>query len=196
MSVGMSLLSVLDEGPTYGLRLKQEFEARTGGVWALNVGQVYTTLDRLERDGLVRQIPESSVEGQKVHEITALGRERLRDWFTQPFRASPPGRDEFVLKLVMASRHPAVDAQDVIQVERRNTIEQLREFTRLKRDTPTDADLGWLFLVDSLIFKAEARVRWLDTCEARLHRSGQAEAARGAAADTPVAAEDPDEVLR
>ena len=59
MSVGMSLLSILDEGPTFGLRLKQEFEARTGGVWVLNVGQVYTTLDRLERDGLVRQIPES-----------------------------------------------------------------------------------------------------------------------------------------
>ena len=53
MSVRHALLALLSEGPKYGLRLRQEFEARTGEMWPLNVGQVYTTLQRLERDGLV-----------------------------------------------------------------------------------------------------------------------------------------------
>ena len=53
MSVRHALLALLSEGPKYGLQLRQEFEAKTGEVWPLNVGQVYTTLQRLERDGLV-----------------------------------------------------------------------------------------------------------------------------------------------
>src|ERR1700761_5255868 len=53
MSVRHALLALLSEGPKYGLQLRHEFETRTGEVWPLNVGQVYTTLQRLERDGLV-----------------------------------------------------------------------------------------------------------------------------------------------
>ncbi len=53
MSVRHALLALLSEGPKYGRRLRQEFEVRTGEMWPLNVGQVYTTLQRLERDGLV-----------------------------------------------------------------------------------------------------------------------------------------------
>ena len=194
MSVGMSLLTILDEGPSYGLRLKQEFESRTGGVWPLNVGQVYTTLDRLERDGLVVGVPEASVEGQKVHRITDQGRARLREWFDHPAAPGRPPRDELVLKLVMAVRHPGMDAAHVIQTERRGAVELLREFTALKREAPTDADLGWSFLVDSLIFRTEARVRWLDTCEERLHRTTGGPTAASAVAETPVA--NPSEVVR
>lgn len=170
MSVGMSLLAILGEGPSYGLRLKQEFETRTGGVWPLNVGQVYTTLDRLERDGFVRQISATSDEVQKVHQITEAGMDRLRSWFERPDAGDRPARDGVVLKLIMASGHPGIDAATVIQTERRGAVEMLREFTRLKRD-PADDDLGWSFLVDSLIFKTEARVRWLDACEARLAKA-------------------------
>lgn len=196
MSVGMSLLSILDEGANYGLRLKQEFEARTGGVWDLNVGQVYTTLDRLERDGLVRQVPETRAETQKMHEITDLGRERLQSWFSRPAAEGRHARDALVLKLVMAARNPGVDPQAVIQAERRGAIEELREYTALKRDTTVGSDLGWLFLIDSLIFKTEARVRWLDACEARLERSARAAALPHLEGAPAAPAEQPNEVLR
>lgn len=171
MSISMSLLTILEEGPSYGLRLKQEFERRTGGVWALNVGQVYTTLDRLEREGLVRELEDGGVERQRLHEITPAGRERLSAWFGRAAERSP-GRDQLVLKLVMATRHAGVDTSAVIQAERRGAVELLQQYTRLKRDAPTEEDLGWAFLVDSLIFQAEARVRWLDVCEARLAKAG------------------------
>ncbi len=194
MSVGMSLLAILDEEPTYGLRLKHEFETRTGGVWPLNVGQVYTTLDRLERDGLVREDPDASTEGQKVHEITDAGRDTLRAWFERPQPAGQPPRDELVLKLVMAVRHPSVDAAAVIQAERRGAVEQLRECTRLKQEDADHPELEWSFLIDSLIFKTEARVRWLDTCESRLERVSV-----GSASSPPIdtATDEPaSEVLR
>ncbi|CUU53592.1 Virulence activator alpha C-term [Parafrankia irregularis] len=53
MSVRNGLLALLAERPMYGYQLRAEFEARTGSTWPLNIGQVYTTLRRLERDGLV-----------------------------------------------------------------------------------------------------------------------------------------------
>jgi DNA-binding PadR family transcriptional regulator len=192
MSVPMSLLAILDEGPRYGLQLKNEFEARTGGVWPLNPGQVYTTLDRLERDGLVRPGSAEGSEGQKIYEITHAGGARLRDWFRSPTEPRPPARDELVLKLIMALGRAAPSTVDVIGAERRGALELLQEYTLLKRDAATDADLGWLLLLDSLIFQAEARVRWLDACEARLARHAGEPGRLVAAADE----HDPSEVSR
>ena len=170
MSVSMSLLAILDEGAAYGLQLRTEFEARTGGVWPLNVGQVYTTLDRLDRDGLVKLKAEQGPEGSKVYEITRDGRRHLADWFAHPSKSKAPSRDELVLKLIMVSSRDPSATTAVVQAERRAAIEMLQEYTRLKRDASEDADLGWLFLVDSLIFQTEARARWLDACEERLAR--------------------------
>jgi DNA-binding PadR family transcriptional regulator len=112
-SVGMSLLAILDEQSMYGLQLKNEFETRTGGVWPLNVGQVYTTLARLERDGLVD--PGEANNGQRFYQISEAGRARLAEWFEQPIHTRPPSRDELVLKLVMALGRRAEDPHDVIQ---------------------------------------------------------------------------------
>ena len=166
--IGKSLLAILDEGPSYGLRLRDEFEARTGGIWPLNVGQVYTTLSRLVRDDLVAQQDEPGPDGQKMYEITAEGRKRLKAWFSTPIDARVPERDELVLKLVMAATDGDVDVAAVAQAERRNAVELLQEYTRRKREVTEDTELGRLFLVESLIYATEARVRWLDACEARL----------------------------
>ena len=73
MSVRHALLALLSEGPKYGLQLRQEFEERTGDVWPLNVGQVYTTLQRLERDGLVESDDDGDDGPQKGFRITAEG---------------------------------------------------------------------------------------------------------------------------
>src|SRR5712691_8538155 len=177
----MSILAILDERPSYGLALKNEFEARTGGVWPLNVGQVYTTLDRLERDGLVRlgEGVSGAPRSQNVYEITTEGRARLRSWFSIDTRAVAPSRDGLVLKLVMAASHPGVDAAVVIQAERKGAVQLLQEYTRIKSGD-AGGDLGWNFLLDSLIFQTESRVRWLDACEARLARTRHSERATDA----------------
>jgi DNA-binding PadR family transcriptional regulator len=172
VSIALSVLAILDEGPSYGLRLKNEFEGRTGGIWPLNIGQVYTTLDRLERDGLVQpSVGRGEEHGkQNLYEITEEGQARLRGWFAIDTRVGAPARDGLVLKLVMATTHPGVDASSVIQTERKGAVQLLQEYTRLKSND-TSPDLGWTFLLDSLIFQTEARVRWLDACEERLART-------------------------
>lgn len=171
MSVGMSLLAILEDGPSYGLQLKNDFEQRTGGIWPLNVGQVYTTLQRLQRDGLVEAESSDETESQKIFGITDQGRRRLRNWFQEPAANGPPAREELVLKLVMVTRRNGEDAVNVIQGERRGAVELLQEYTRLTREPPSDGDLGWMFLLDSLIFTTEARIRWLDSCESRIATS-------------------------
>jgi len=181
MSVSMSILAILDDGPAYGLQLKNDFETRTGSIWPLNVGQVYTTLSRLERDGLVRPAGNGD---DKSYQITREGRARLMAWFDEPLEARSPGRDELVLKLIMAVGRKGVSAGDVIQAERKAAIRQLQDYTKLKREADAAANLGWLFLLDSLIFQTEARVRWLDACEARLRRARPfTQRARRAASD-------------
>jgi DNA-binding PadR family transcriptional regulator len=185
MSIGMSLLAILHQAPAYGMHLKNEFEARTGAMWPLNVGQVYSTLARYERDGLVRVLEEGA-EGQKVYELTDAGRERLRSWFGTPTKSLPPARDELVLKLVMATGQQGVSSLDVIQAERRNAVELLQELTLLKRKDIPDSDLGWAFLLDSLVFQTEARVRWLDDCEARLRRQGVPSTVAGVPFPSPL----------
>ena len=168
MSVRHSLLALLSEGPTHGYGLKTEFEAATGDVWPLNVGQVYTTLGRLERDGLVTA--EADAEGQKVYEITGAGRDELRRWFDTPVPREVIPRQELAIKLVFALRSGRADVTAVVQRQRVATVRALQDVTRLKAEAEASGDLAWLLMLDALVFQAEAEARWLDMCEARLAR--------------------------
>ena len=170
MSVRHSLLALLERGPMYGYGLKSEFEAATGQIWPLNVGQVYTTLARLERDGLVRA--EVEVDGQKVYRLTGAGRAELDGWFLGAVSREAVPRQELALKLIFAVRSPSADVRQVIQTQRAATMRSLQELTRLKADGGAGdvvvAELAWTLTLDGLLFQGEAEIRWLDLCEARL----------------------------
>jgi DNA-binding PadR family transcriptional regulator len=184
MSIPMSLLALLDEGPRYGLQLKQQFDARTGDIWPLNVGQVYTTLARLERDGMVAASGDGT---QRTYRITDRGRAQLTAWFEQPERDTTPARDELVLKLILAAARDPDRLAAVIRSERKAAVETLQEYTRLKRDPADATDLGWLLLLDSLIFKAESRIRWLDAARTRMsHQPVPSGAGADSAPSTPT----------
>lgn len=175
MSVRQALLALLEQGPMYGYQLRTEFERRTGSTWPLNVGQVYTTLTRLERDGLVAGSGTDD-EGHVNYQVTDAGREEVAAWFSTPVDRGQPPRDELAIKLALAVTVPGVDVGTVIQRQRTATITALQDFIRLKRNgraaAPQDpADMAWSLLLDSLVFAAEAEVRWLDHCEARLRRA-------------------------
>jgi len=172
MSVKQALLALLEEGPRYGYQLRTEFEQRTGSTWPLNVGQVYTTLTRLERDGLVEE-DGTDADGHVVYRVTAAGRDEVAAWFTTPVPRTQPPRDELAIKLALAVTTPGVDVGTVIQQQRSATMAALQDYTRLKRRPETDgeADLAWGLVLDSLVFAAEAEIRWLNHCEARLRRT-------------------------
>jgi DNA-binding PadR family transcriptional regulator len=171
MSVRHAMLALLSEGPKYGLRLREEFEARTGEVWPLNVGQVYTTLQRLERDGLVESDRTSEEGPQKSFRITAEGEQELARWLRTPPDLSSPPRDELVMKVLMAMRMPGTDVHEVIQAHRRYLVELMQQWTRIKEDDNAGDDLGVALAVDAELFRLDAVVRWLDAAEARIQRA-------------------------
>lgn len=189
MSIRQSLLAILDQGPCYGYQLRTEFDRRTGSTWPVNVGQIYSTLDRLERDGLVTKA-EPDADGQIYYEITAAGSAEVADWLGSPVVRAAAARDELAIKLAIAVTLPGVDIAHVIQVQRAATLTSLQEYTRTKAasDDPESAEeLAWLLVIDSLIFAAEAEVRWLDHSESRLARA----AASGLATAVPLRTEIP-----
>jgi DNA-binding PadR family transcriptional regulator len=167
MSVRHALLALLSEGPKYGLQLRQEFEARTGEVWPLNVGQVYTTLHRLERDGFIESDDTGDDGPQKGFRITAAGEVELADWLRTPPDMTSPPRDELVIKVLVALRVPGIDVRELVQTHRRHLVELMQQYTRLKADTTAD-DIGLALVVDAELFRLDAVVRWLDAVDGRL----------------------------
>jgi DNA-binding PadR family transcriptional regulator len=170
MSVRHALLALLSEGPKYGLQLREEFEAGTGEVWPLNVGQVYTTLQRLERDGLVESDDTADEGPQKGFRITADGEQELAGWLRTPPDLTSPPRDELVIKVLVALRVPGTDVHEVIQVHRRYLVELMQQWTRLKEDEG-EADLGLALVVDAELFRLDSVIRWLDAADGRLKRA-------------------------
>lgn len=176
MSIRHSILALLQDQPRYGYQLRVEFENRTGTTWPLNIGQVYTTLDRLERDGLVARDGDDG-DGHVVYSITEAGKAESQDWFTAPVERNNPPRNELAIKLALAVTLPGVDIQGIIQGQRVASVRALQDYTKARRDTASNqraGDTAWLLVLDSLIFQTEAEVRWLDLCEARMIQQAQA----------------------
>jgi len=169
MSVRHALLALLSEGPKYGLQLREEFEARTGEVWPLNVGQVYTTLQRLERDGLVESDGDGQDGPQKGFRITSAGARELSWWLRTPSDMSSPPRDELVMKVLVALRVPGTDTRDVIQVHRRYLVGLMQQWTRIK-EAEAESDISLGLVVDAELFRLDAVVRWLDAADGRIKR--------------------------
>ena len=190
MSVPHALLALLSEGPKYGLRLQTEFESRTGEVWPLNVGQVYTTLQRLERDGLV-ETDEEGERSQKRYRVTSAGARELADWLRTPPELVPPPRDELVIKVLVALQVPGTDVHEILQVHRRYVIEIMQRYTRIKAAAAAE-DVALALVADAELFRLEAIVRWLDSADVRLKQ--RPSLAPAEVADTPFESTHPMEV--
>jgi DNA-binding PadR family transcriptional regulator len=163
MAVREGLLALLSEQPGLGYQLKTGFESATGGVWTLNVGQVYTTLDRLTRDGYVEV---DEVEGQRSYRITADGVAELGAWWEAVPGDEPPQRDELMLKVLLAVSRGRGHGLEVIDRQRKAVL-ALLQYHRHKPSPPAPT-LAQELVEDALVSRAEADLRWLDRCEARL----------------------------
>lgn len=163
MAVREGILALLVRGPRYGYQLKTEFESATGGVWDLNVGQVYSTLDRLARDGFVVV---DEVDDQKRYDLTASGREELAAWWANLPLSEPPPRDDLILKVLLAVETDPERALDIV-TSHRTALIQLLQLRRRDARAGT-ADLATTLAADAFAVRAEADLRWLDLCEQRI----------------------------
>lgn len=151
-----SLLAILDLGPCYGYQLRVEFERRTGGSWPLNVGQVYATLDRLERDGLVAKAT-TDAAGYVYYEITPAGSAEAATWLRSPTPAN------IAVKLALASTLPGPHPAQLIDAQRRLTADALERYRAEKAQS-----LARSLVLDALMGAAEAELAWLDSSASRL----------------------------
>ncbi|ACU73667.1 transcriptional regulator, PadR-like family [Catenulispora acidiphila DSM 44928] len=187
MSVKHSLLAGLAGGERYGYQLRAEFEERTGATWPLNIGQVYTTLARLERDGFVEAAGED-VQGHVFYRITDAGREELLGWFARPVTRAERPRDELAVKLALAVTVDGVDVPAIVHAQRKHALGALQDYTRVKtRLAPEELAAG--LVLESMVFQCEAEIRWLDHVEARVMRHARtlpAATRAGSAASVPT----------
>jgi DNA-binding PadR family transcriptional regulator len=170
LSIRYSILALLHEKPRYGYQLRAAFEERTGSVWPLNIGQVYTTLNRLDRDALVRKEGDDG-RGHVLFSITDAGTAEIRRWFSTAVDRGAPPRNELAIKLALAVATEGTDAHALIQAQRQVSLRELQGYTQDRKDLAANqrvTDTARLLVLDSLIFHAEAEARWLDLCEARL----------------------------
>lgn len=178
MAVKDALLALLADGPKYGYQLKSHFDDATGDAWPLNIGQVYTTLQRHERDELVEADGEPDDDGRRPYHLTALGREALAEWIDATVEQSIASRDEVSMKVLIAVATAVAPPLEVVARQRIAAMETLQSFTELRRQARNES-LAWQLHLDRIVLAVEAELRWLDLAEERL-------IARGDHAATPA----------
>jgi DNA-binding PadR family transcriptional regulator len=160
-------LSLLAQAPTHGYDLLQTYEQMfSAALPPLNAGQIYTTLSRLERDGLVcrSEIEQEGKPDKYVYELTNDGRQALRAWFEQPL-TGPRIKDNFFLKLMSAHLSGLVDPQQLIAGQRQQYLQSLHDLNALALQPEMAAQPAKLVLVQGAILHLKADLEWLELCE-------------------------------
>ena len=168
MSIRHSLLAILALGDCYGNQLRHEFERRAGATVPVNVGQIYTTLDRLERDALVTRSG-SNAQGQVVYAVTAAGRGEALHWFAGPLERVA-SRDELAVKVALAVTLPGVDVSALVAAQLASSATALDRAERARDAAPPD--LATAIVRDAAVEAARADLRWLELAAARVAVAG------------------------
>jgi len=174
MAIREGLLALLADGPRHGYDLRAEFEDRTAKLWNLNSGQVYTTLDRLERDGLIAPDPNDDPSNRRNrYRLTSAGHTELERWLDATAWMVDPPRDELLMKvLLVVHDHRQVTA--VVAAHRHALLAQLQRLRQEQRQAPDDRPLVDDLATDALVARLDADLHWLDRCEQRLARHPKA----------------------
>jgi DNA-binding PadR family transcriptional regulator len=165
------LLALLSSGPAHGYELKQAFESRFGAVWPpVNIGQVYSTLQRLERDAMVRgyEVDQGTRPARHVFEITEAGLRVLAEWLNSP-DAGPRMRDEFFLKLILSRLAGLAEPMEIIERQRLTYLQELRDLNNIADRAGKDNTVTRL-LAEGAMLHIQADLKWLDLCEERIRR--------------------------
>lgn len=185
MSVRHAVLGLLAEEPRHPYELKRAFDERVGSFWAVNYGQIYQTVDRLECEGLIEgsEVAQRKRPDKRIFEVTARGREEFRRWLHTPKAKARPLRDEFLVKLLFADLDQPEEVLEVVEQQEEIYLEKMRTLTArkrmLQRSTEDRAGVAPRLLVEAALFHAEADLRWLEHVRLTLNkRSSKSQASR------------------
>ncbi len=174
MSVKYAMLGILAEKDLHGYELKTSFDEKVGEFWSLNYGQIYSTLDRLEKEELVtydRQAQDRRPD-KKIYSITRKGKKELEEWLSTPVQRVRALRDEFFIKLVFMDKNNPAPVLDLIEKQKALYLRQMNHLTHqkvaLKKKTKDPDALTTELLMDAGLFHAEADIKWLTLCESKI----------------------------
>src|ERR1700704_6153001 len=162
VSLKYGVLGLLAEEPLHGYEVKNRFEAMLGGTWEVNIGQVYTTLRRLERDGLVRPAGSRGDRGKLLYELPDAGRTAVDHWLAEPESGPQELREEIYVKLLLASRLANGDLGPLLSRQKRAYLQRLRDLNRLEDRARKDGRKDLARLVRGALLHTEAAIKWID----------------------------------
>jgi len=162
VSLKFGVLGLLAEEPLHGYEVKNRFEAMLGGTWEVNIGQVYTTLQRLERDGLVRPVGARGDRGKLLYELSKPGRDALDGWLSQADSGPQQLHEDIYVKLLLATRLANGALNPLLGRQKRAYLQRLRDLNRLEDRARHDGRHDLARLVRGALLHAEADLKWID----------------------------------
>jgi DNA-binding PadR family transcriptional regulator len=174
MSVKFAMLGILAEKNLHGYELKSSFDEKVGEFWSLNYGQIYSTLDRLEKEDLVTHDLQAQDRrpDKKIYSITGKGRTELEEWLSTPVNRVRALRDEFFIKLVFMDREDPGPILELIEKQKALYLKQMNKLTNqkvsLKKKSENADTLTAELLMDAGLFHAEADIKWLTLCASKI----------------------------
>jgi DNA-binding PadR family transcriptional regulator len=170
MSLKFGILGLLSDEPLHGYQVKQSFEDLLGGTWEVNIGQVYQTLQRLERDGLVQATGDRGDRGRQAYGVTTAGREAFAEWLGDPERQPQVLREEVYIKLALLGRHADGRLGQVLADQRRVYLQRLRDLADQERAAQAAGRTELALLFKGALLHTEADLKWLDACADEIGR--------------------------
>lgn len=164
MSLRYGILGVLAEEPLHGYQIKSHFEALLGGGWEVNIGQIYSTLQRLERDGLIEAVGERGDRGKLAYQLTESGRQQLEQWLNEPETEPAYLREALFIKLVVLLRLAKGNVDAVLARQRRVYLQRLRDLAAHEHRARQEGNVDLVLLTKGAMLHTEADITWMDAC--------------------------------
>jgi DNA-binding PadR family transcriptional regulator len=164
MSLKFGILGLLAEQPLHAYAIRTRFQDLLGGSWEVNIGQVYTTLQRLERDGLVEPAESRGDRGRFPYRLTELGRKALETWLAEPESEPQQLREAIYLKLLLAAKVANGGLPDLLARQRRVYLQRLKDLAVLEEKARSEGRDDLVLLYQGALLHTEADLKWVDAC--------------------------------
>jgi DNA-binding PadR family transcriptional regulator len=162
VSLKYGILGLIGEEPLHGYEVKSRFEAMLGGTWEVNIGQIYSTFQRLERDGLVEAVGARGDRGKLVYRLTDAGRASLSEWLVTPESEPQQLRDSIYLKLLLGSRLANGSMDRLLAGQRSVYLQRLKDLAELEKRAREEDRMDVVLMLRGALLHTQADLEWLD----------------------------------
>ena len=164
MSLRYGILGLLAEQPLHGYEVKSRFEELLGGTWEVNIGQVYATFQRLERDDLIEAVGERGDRGKLAYRLTDAGRRSLEEWLETPDAEPQAMREEVYVKLLLGNRIGNGSLERLLNRQRSVHLQRRHDLAALEDQARKENQRGVVLMLRGAILHTEADLNWFEAC--------------------------------